>query len=90
MKTEAKYILIASYDELRKLMNEIIKEMPKQEPNQAERKRLNRAQAAKYIGVSYHTIGSWIRSGKLQERGFARKKFFYQDEIIEMLNTQDH
>lgn len=83
---EKNLILVSSFEELKTVMAKVLKEMPREQPSQAERKRLNREQAAKFIGISYHTIGAWIRSGKLQERGFGRKKFFYQDEIIEALN----
>lgn len=85
---EKNLILVSSFEELKTVMANVLKEMPREQPNMAERKRLNRAQAAKFIGISYHTIGAWIRSGKLQERGFGRKKFFYQDEIIEALNQK--
>jgi len=85
MKTEAKYILIASYDELRKLMNEIIDNEPNYQKKQLERKRFNRAQAAKFCGISYHTFGKWAKDGKFQERGFGRKKFYYEDELIQAL-----
>ncbi len=86
---EKNLILVSSFEELKTIMAKVLNEMPREQPNQADRKRLTRAQAAKFVGISYHTIGAWVRSGKLQERGFGRKKFFYQDELIEAINTKE-
>ncbi len=86
---EKNLILVSSFEELKTVIASVMKEIPKEKPIQSARKRLTRTQAALLIGISYHTIGAWVRSGKIQERGFGRKKFFYEDELIEMLNTQD-
>ncbi len=52
-----------------------------------EGKKLNRAQAAKLCGVTYHTFGVWTKQGRFVERGFGRKKFFYEHEIIQCLTN---
>lgn len=88
MESENKVVLITTIEQLQAVMAKVIATMPQPEIQETKRKRLTRAQAAKFCGISYHTFGKWTQEGKFQERGFGRKKFFYQDELIQALTRE--
>ncbi len=85
-----KTILLSTVADLKEAFSSVILEMSKTPPVvPAERKKLNRAQAARFCGVSYHTFGSWVRADKIKERGLGRKNFFYKEDLIEALQNGD-
>lgn len=88
MDNENKVVLVTSIEQLQAVMAKVIATMPTATEQEIKRKKLNRAQAARFCGVSYHTLGKWTREGKLHERGFGRKKFYYEDELIKSLNRE--
>lgn len=85
---EEKILLLSTVDALEKFFEKHIGSRPKVVDNDANRKRLTRAQAAKFCSMSYHTFGVHVRAGRFIERGIGRKKFFYQDELIRALNQE--
>jgi hypothetical protein len=85
---ENKVILISTLEEMEKAFSKIIDELRQKPVKVPERKRLNRAQAAKFCRMSYHTFGVHTRAGRFIERGFGKKKFFYEDELIQALNEK--
>lgn len=89
METENKVVLVTSIEQLQVVLQKIIANIPKEPIKIAERKKLTRSQAARFCCISYHTFGKWTREGRFQERGFGRKKFFYEDELIEVLNEKN-
>ena len=50
-----------------------------------ESERLNRYEAAKFLGISYPTMFHWSKKKIIQEHGQGRKKFFLKSELIEVL-----
>jgi hypothetical protein len=85
---ENKVILISTLEEMEKAFSTIIDELRQKPVKKPERKRLSRAQAAKFCGMSYHTFGIHVRAGRFIERGMGRKRFFYEDELIQALNEK--
>ncbi len=85
---ENKVILISTLEEMTQAFEKIIKNIANNPTEPITRKMLNRQQAAKFTSMSYHTFGTHVRSGRFVERGFGRKKFFYQDELIQALNER--
>lgn len=84
---ENKVILISTLEEMETAFSKIVEKLSNKPIKKPERKMLTRAQAAKFCGMSYHTFGAYTRAGRFIERGFGRKKFYYQDELIEALNN---
>lgn len=82
-------VLISTLEEMEKAFTKIIENLSKNPIQQPERIMLNRAQAAKFCSMGYHTFGLHTRSGKFIERGIGRKKFFYKDELIQALNEKN-
>lgn len=85
---ENKVILISTLEEMEKAFSTIIEELRQKPMKAPERKRLNRSQAAKFCSMSYHTFGIHVRAGRFIERGIGRKRFFYEDELIQALNEK--
>ncbi len=85
---ENKIILISTIEEMTSAFEKIIKKISENPVIPPPRKMLSRQQAAKFSGMSYHTFGVHVRSGRFIERGIGRKKFFYDDEIIQALNKK--
>jgi excisionase family DNA binding protein len=50
--------------------------------------RMTRSEAARFLGVTYVTIGNWIKRGLIHEHGIGGKKFFYREELIEILKRK--
>jgi hypothetical protein len=88
MEKENKVVLVTTIEQLQTVMARVIATMPPPVVEDTKRKRLTREQAARFCGISYHTFGKWTREGKFQERGFGRKKFFYEDELIQSLTRE--
>jgi hypothetical protein len=88
METENKVVLVTTIEQLQAVMAKVIATMPAKTEQEKNRKKLTRSQAARFCGISYHTFGKWTREGKFRERGFGRKKFYYEDELIEALNRK--
>ena len=84
-----KTFLLSTVEDLKEAFTSVILEMSKTPTVTVERKQLNRAQAARFCGVSYHTFGAWVRADKIKERGLGRKNFFYKEDLIEALQKGD-
>ncbi len=52
-----------------------------------EADKMDRKQAAKFLGVSYSTMYLWVRDGVLTEYGLNRKKYFLRSELIEAMQN---
>lgn len=86
---ENKIILISTKEELKEVLISVISQISNSPVETTDRKKLNRAQAARFCGVSYHTFGAWVRADKIKERGLGRKNFFYIEDLIEALQKGD-
>lgn len=51
--------------------------------------RLDRKEAAQFLGISYASMYSYVKTGKIPEHGHAKKKFYYKSELIEALENAD-
>ena len=49
--------------------------------------KMDRKQAAKFLGVSYTTMYNWLKNGILKEHGYGRKKYFLRSELIEAMQN---
>lgn len=85
---ENNVVLITTIEDLSMVISKAISLIPKEAVKVPDRKKLTRAQAAKFCGIGYHTFGKWTREGLFKENGFGRKKFFYEDELIQALNSK--
>ncbi|GAB1419314.1 hypothetical protein MASR2M12_20790 [Bacteroidales bacterium] len=83
-----KVILISTLEEMTQAFEKIIQKIADNPARPTTRKMLTRQQAAKFTSMSYHTFGVHVRSGRFVERGIGRKKFFYEDELIQALNSK--
>lgn len=48
--------------------------------------RKTQREAAKFLGVSYQTVGNWTKAGLLKKHGHGRKFYFLESELIETIN----
>ena len=83
-----KVILITTVDEMTEVFMQVLENIRNKPVVKPERKRLSRAQAAKFCSMSYHGFGIHVRAGRFIERGMGRKRFFYEDELIQALNEK--
>ena len=72
-------------------LKEAFKEFTREQQNETktnpveESERLNRYEAAKFLGISYPTMFHWSKKKIIQEHGQGRKKFYLRSELIEVL-----
>lgn len=85
---ENNVVLITTIEDLSMVISKAISLIPKEAVKEPDRKKLTRAQAAKFCGISYHTFGKWTRDGFFKEKGYGRKKFYYEDDLIQALNNR--
>ncbi len=85
---EKQVIVISTIEEMETAFSKIFDRISKNTTAKPERILLTRQQAAKFCRMSYHTFGVYVRNGRFSERGMGRKKFFYQDELIQALDSK--
>ena len=75
-------------------LKEAFKEFTREQQGEAktnsieQSERMNRYEAAGFLGVSYPTMFQWTKKKILQEHGHGRKKFYLRSELIEVLNKK--
>lgn len=80
------FVFITDEQVLRRVIREEISETQKDfkpELNQVEK--MDRRQAAKFLGVSYTTMYNWLKDGAITEHGHGRKKYFLRSELIDSM-----
>lgn len=65
---------------LKKFMADHEKEVPKPD---FQSEKMTVGEASQFINVSYVTLNSWIRDGKVRVHGKSRKRFVLKTELIE-------
>jgi len=81
-------IFVTNRDELKVTLLEILQEL--REPVSQDYKnddKMNRRNAAKFLGVSYQTMYNWTRDRVVKEHGHGRKKFYLRLELIEAMKS---
>ncbi len=73
----------------RKTLSEVLNDffIPKDQVSEKKEfdfnnEKLNRREAARFLDVSYQTIGNWTNAGILKKHGYGRKKFYLRHELI--------
>lgn len=79
---------ITDKEELKQTIRDVLNERSSEKPVIDTSEKLNRKQAAKFLGVSYPTIYNWMKDGILKEHGHARKKYFLRSELIESMQNK--
>jgi hypothetical protein len=75
-------------------LKEAFKEFAREQQNEViinpveQSARMNRYEAAKFLGVSYPTMFLWTKKKIIQEHGQGRKKFYLRPELIEVLRQK--
>jgi DNA-binding transcriptional regulator YiaG len=74
-------------DELRKLINESVKEIISEHLKDKEEKLLSRKEAAGYLKVSLTTLKNWDESGYIKPKRFGRRVFYFESDLLERKTT---
>ena len=79
---------ITDKEELKQTIREVLNERNPEKPAISFNEKMDRRQAAKFLGVSYTTMYNWLKEGILKEHGYARKKYFLRSELIESMQNK--
>ncbi|MDP2887478.1 MAG: helix-turn-helix domain-containing protein [Bacteroidota bacterium] len=80
-------VFIIPKDELEQTIRKVMNEQNQSKPVIDISEKMDRKQAAKFLGVSYTTMYNWLKDGILKEHGHARKKYFLRSELIESMQN---
>jgi len=80
-------VFIIPKDELEQTIRKVLNEQNPPKPVIEISDKMDRRQAAKFLGVSYTTMYNWLKDGILKEHGHARKKYFLRSELIESMQN---
>ncbi len=80
-------VFIIPKDELEQTIRKVLNEQNQSKPVIEISDKMDRRQAAKFLGVSYTTMYNWLKDGILKEHGHARKKYFLRSELIEAMQN---
>lgn len=80
-------VFIIPKDELEQTIRKVMNEQNPVKPVIDISEKMDRRQAAKFLGVSYTTMYNWLKDGILKEQGHARKKYFLRSELIESMKN---
>jgi transposase-like protein len=80
-------VFIIPKDELEQTIRKVMNEQNPVKPVIDFSDRMDRRQAAKFLGVSYTTMYNWLKEGIVKEHGHARKKYFLRSELIESMQN---
>lgn len=80
-------LLLIEKSELRATIKEMVREAVNEELGKSVKEsdfqeRMNRYDAAKFLGISYQTLGKWTRSGKVKVYGTGRKAFYLKRDLM--------
>lgn len=80
-------LLLIDKAELKSTVRQIVKEVLAEETAQAVTEadffeRMNRKEAAKFLGVGYQTMGIWTRKGLVKQHGTGRKAYYLRRELM--------
>lgn len=81
-------VFITDKEELKQSIREVLNERNSEKPAISISDKMDRRQAAKFLGVSYTTMYNWLKDGILKEHGHARKKYFLKSELIESMQNK--
>ena len=78
-----KELVIIEKDEIRELVREIVREENRKTVDEADfKQRMNRKEAAVFLGVSYQTLGKWTQKGWVTMYGQGRKRYYLKGELL--------
>lgn len=73
-------------DELRSLIDEAVTAvLAKSQTTAKQDEILTRKQVAEMFGISYTTVNTWCRTGKLKRHYMGAKVYFLKSEVIALL-----
>lgn len=80
-------LIIIEKSELRNTIKDMVKEAVKEEiDNKVSesdfKERMNRYEAAKFLGISYQVLGKRMRDGKVKYYGTGRKCYFLKKDLM--------
>ena len=81
-------VFITSQEALEESLRKVLKELTPSKTEINPDERMDRRQAAKFLGVSYQTMAGWTKNGIIQEHGHGRKKFYLRGELIESMQIK--
>jgi DNA-binding transcriptional regulator YiaG len=70
-------------DELRKLINESVKEILFEHLKEKPEQLLSRKEASFYLKVSLTTLKNWDESGYLKPKRYGRRVFYFESDLLE-------
>ena len=91
MNNESKQVFfIAEEQQLRKIIREEMQATTGPDKKLMDySERMDRKEAARFLGISYASMYSYVKTGKIPEHGHAKKKFYYKSELIQALENTD-
>lgn len=84
-------VIITTQGQLEETINRAVQKFLQKAPNQVTEftERMDRKTAARFLGIHYASMYSWVKDGKIKEHGSPRKRFYYRNELIEALENAD-
>jgi len=76
-------LLHMNRDELRKLINESVKEIISEHLKDKDEKLLSRKEAAGYLKVSMPTLNKWEKAGQLIPKRYGKRVFYFESDLLE-------
>jgi predicted transcriptional regulator len=70
-------------DELRKLINESVKEIISEHLKEKPEQLLTRKEASAYLKVSLTTLKNWDDSGYMKPKRYGRRVFYFESDLLE-------
>jgi excisionase family DNA binding protein len=92
MSNESKQILfVTDEQQLRRIIREEMQATNKGHEKKVTEfsERMDRKEAARFLGIQYASMYNWVRDGKIREHGTGRKRFYYKNELIQALENAD-
>ena len=79
-----KIMVLSTAEEIAKGLREILEEYSNHKPQVSfETEKMSVSEGSKFIGVSYPTLCTWIKNGKVPVHGNGRTRFLLKSELIE-------
>lgn len=84
-------VIITTQGQLEETINRAVQKYLQKAPNQVSEfsERMDRKQAARFLGIQYASMYNWVRDGKIREHGIGRKRFYYKNELIQALENAE-
>ena len=78
-------LVIIDKNELKEHVKQAINEYMEDQVKESDfQQRMNRKDAAVFLGISYQCFGQWIKKGWIIEHGAGRKGYYLKSELMNL------